>query len=49
MTLDNQGQAPLHLAILVSQSGGLIHAVVTDPGFAIAADADRLTVPRRED
>jgi hypothetical protein len=46
MTLVNQGQAPLHLAILVSQSGGLIHAVVTDPGFAITADADRVAAPR---
>jgi H+/gluconate symporter-like permease len=49
MTLVNQGQAPLHLAILVSQSGGLIHAVVTDPGFAITADADRVTAPRSVD
>jgi hypothetical protein len=45
MTLVNQGQAPLHLAILVSHSGDLIHSVVTDPGFAVAADADRVTAP----
>jgi hypothetical protein len=49
MTLVNQGQPPLHLAVLVSHSGGLIHSVVTDPGFAVAADADRVTAPRCAD
>ena len=42
MTLVNQDQAPLHLVILISQSGRVIHTVVEDPGFAITADADRL-------
>jgi hypothetical protein len=49
MTLVNQGQQPLHLAILVSHSGGLIHSVVTDSGFAVAADADRVAAPRCAD
>lgn len=42
MTLIDQDQQPLHLAILVSQSGGHIRAVVTDPGFSTTSDADRV-------
>jgi hypothetical protein len=42
MTLVNQGQAPLHLAILISHSGDLIHTVVTDTGFAVTSDAERV-------
>jgi hypothetical protein len=43
MTLMNQGDpAPLHLAIVVSQSGAIIHDVVTDPGVAVTADAERV-------
>jgi len=42
MTLINEGQAPLHLAILVSQSGNAIHTVVTDLGFAVTSDAERV-------
>ena len=45
MTLINQGQAPLHLAILVSHSGDLIHTVVTVPGFAVTSDAERVLAP----
>ena len=45
MTLINQGQAPLHLAILVSHSGDLIHTVVTVPGFAVTSDAGRVLAP----
>ena len=42
MTLIDQDQQPLHLVILVSQSGGHIRAVVTDPGFSTTSDADRV-------
>jgi hypothetical protein len=42
MTLMDQDQQPLHLVILVSQSGGHIRAVVTDPGFSTTSDADRV-------
>lgn len=49
MTLVNQNQAPLHLAILVSHSGDLIHSVVADPGFAVTADAERVLAPSDED
>jgi len=46
MTLINDGQAPLHLAILVSQSGNIIHTVVTDPGFAVTSDAEKVFAPK---
>jgi hypothetical protein len=49
MTLMNEGQAPLHLAILVSHSGDTIHAVVTDPGVAVTSDAERVLAPRDDD
>jgi len=42
MTIFTPDQPPLHLAILVSQSGDLIHAVVTDLGFAVTSDAERV-------
>jgi len=42
MTLISTGQPTLHLAILVSQSGNHIHAVVTDPGLATTSDAERV-------
>jgi hypothetical protein len=49
MTLMNQDQPPLHLAIVVSQSGDIIHTVVTDPGVAVTSDAERVRAPRDED
>ena len=42
MTLISTSQPPLHFAILVSQSGNHIHAVVTEPGFAATSDAERV-------
>ena len=45
MTLINQRQAPLHLAILVRNSGDLIHTVVTVPGFALTSDAESVLAP----
>jgi hypothetical protein len=42
MTLISTGQPTLHLAIVVSQSGNHIHAVVTDSGFATTSDAERV-------
>jgi hypothetical protein len=46
MTLIAKDQPTLHLAILVSQSGGHIHTVVTDPGFATTSDAERVFAPK---
>jgi hypothetical protein len=49
MTIFNQNQAPLHLAIIVSHSGDLIHTVVTDPGFAVTSDAERVVASTSDD
>jgi hypothetical protein len=49
MTLITTGQPTLHLAILVSHAGDLIHDVVMDPGFAVTADAERVLAPSDED
>jgi hypothetical protein len=49
MTLVNQDQPPLHLAILVSHAGDIIHTVVTDPNVAVTSDAERVRAPRDED
>ena len=49
ITLVTPGQPTLHLAILVSHSGDLIHDVVVDPGFAVTADAERVLAPSDED
>lgn len=49
MTLVNQDQAPLHLAIVVSHSGDIIHTVVTDPGLAVTSDAERVLAPRDDE
>ena len=42
MTILNAGMAPLNLQILVAQSGKTIHSVVTDPGFAVSSEAERV-------
>jgi hypothetical protein len=49
MTIFNKDQAPLHLAIVVSHSGDLIHTVVTDPGFAVTSDAERVLNRKSEE
>jgi len=49
MTLVNQDQPPLHLAIVVSHSGDIIHTVVADPGLAVTSDAERVLAPRDDD
>jgi hypothetical protein len=49
ISLITTGQPTLHLAILVSHSGDLIHDVVVDPGFAVTADAERVLAPSDED
>jgi microcystin-dependent protein len=42
MTIVNQNMPPLHLQIVVAQSGKTIHTVVIDQGFAVTSDADRI-------
>jgi hypothetical protein len=46
MTIFNPDQEPLHLTILVSHSGDLIHTVVADPGFAVRSDAERIVTAK---
>jgi len=49
MTFVSQGQAPIHLVILVSHSGDLIHAVVADTGFAVTSDAEPVVADKKND
>ena len=46
MTIFNQDQPALHLAILVSHSGDLIHTVVIDPGVSVTSDAERVVTAK---
>ena len=46
MTVFNQDQPALHLAILVSHSGDLIHTVVIDPGVSVTSDAERVVTAK---
>jgi len=46
MTIFNQDQPALHLAIVVSHSGDLIHTVVSDPGVAVTSDSERVVTPK---
>jgi hypothetical protein len=45
-TVTNGSQPPVHLQMIVAQSGNTIHDMVIDPGFATTAEADRVRVPR---
>jgi hypothetical protein len=49
MTLINPNEPPLHLAILVSRCGDVIHAVVTDQGVAVTSYAERVVAANSED
>jgi hypothetical protein len=44
-TIVVNGMPDLHLQFIISQSGNNIRQVVTDPGFAITAEGERLRVP----
>jgi len=41
-TVTNGNQPPVHLQMIVAQSGNTIHDMVIDPGFATTAEADRV-------
>ena len=45
-TVSNDPQPPIHVQMVVAQSGNKIHAVVIDPGFATTSDAERIRVPK---
>jgi hypothetical protein len=45
-TVTNGSQSPVHLQMIVAQSGKTIHDMVVDPGFATTAEADRVRIPQ---
>lgn len=45
-TVTNGSQPPVHLQMIVAQSGNTIHDMVTDPGFATTAEAERIRNPK---
>jgi len=44
-TVTNGNQPPVHLQMIVAQSGNTIHDMVIDPGFATTAEAERVRTP----
>jgi hypothetical protein len=44
-TVTNGNQPPVHLQMIVAQSGNTIHDMVIDPGFATTAEGERLRAP----
>ena len=44
-TVTNGSQPPVHLQMIVAQSGNTIHQVVIDPGFATTAEGERVRAP----
>ena len=46
-TITNGNQPPVHLQLIVAQSGNTIHDMVIDPGFATTAEADRVRIPQQ--
>ena len=46
-TVTNGNQPPLHLQMIVSQSGNTIHDMVIDPGYATTAEAERIRIPQK--
>jgi hypothetical protein len=46
-TVTNGNQPSVHLQMIVAQSGNTIHDMVTDPGFATTAEAERVRVPKQ--
>jgi hypothetical protein len=44
-TVTNGNQPPVHLQMIVAQSGNTIRDMVIDPGFATTAEAERVRAP----
>jgi len=42
MTINNTGAPPLELVFVIGKDGETIHTVVTNPGFSITSDAERV-------
>jgi len=47
-TVTNGSQAPVHLQMIVAHSGNTIHDMVTDPGIATTAEAERVHFPNQQ-
>jgi hypothetical protein len=45
-TVTNGNQPPVHLQMIVTQSGNTIHNMVIDPGFATTAEGERVRAPQ---
>ena len=45
-TVTNGNQPPVHLQMIVAQSGNTIHDMVIDPGIATTAEAERIRLPK---
>ena len=48
MTISNGNMPPVHLQMIIAQSGNTIHDMVIDPGFATTAEAERLRTPSKD-
>lgn len=48
-TVSNGDQPPIHVLMVVAQSGNTIHTVVIDPGLATTSDAERIVAPKDGD
>jgi hypothetical protein len=46
-TVTNGNQPPVHLQMIVAQSGNTIHDMVIDPGIATTAEAERVRIPKQ--
>jgi len=46
VTVTNGNQPPIHLQMIVAQSGNTIHDMVIDPGFATTAEGERVHTPQ---
>ena len=46
-TVSNSPQPPVHLQIIVAQSGNTIHEMAIDPGFATTAEGERVKAPEK--
>jgi len=44
-TVTNGSQPPVHLQMIVAQSGNTIHDMVIDPGFTTTAEGERVRTP----
>lgn len=42
----NGNQPPVHLQMIVAQSGNTIHDMVIDPGFVTTAEGERIRAPK---